>query len=283
MSLAFSVVSKFQAGKYQLGLSRPLIMGVVNVTPDSFSDGGHLRTPEAAIAHALNLREQGADILDIGGESTRPGAAVVDHEAEWRRIAPVLEALVAADVPVSVDTRKPMVMKAAIAAGAAMINDVEALSAPGAVEIVARGDTAVCLMHMQGQPQTMQEHPTYGDVVAEVGAFLSRRVEVCARAGISRDRIVVDPGFGFGKTLEHNLALLRHLDSLLQLRVPVLVGLSRKSMLGALAGRPVDQREYAGVAANLLALARGASILRVHDVAAMRDALAVWNAVEGEH
>ncbi len=282
MSLLHSVVSTLQAGKYQLGLSRPLIMGVVNVTPDSFSDGGNLRTSEAVIAHALNLREQGADILDIGGESTRPGAAVVDPETEWRRIAPVLEALVAADVPVSVDTRKPVVMQAAIASGAAMINDVEALCTPGAVEIVARGNTAVCLMHMQGQPQTMQVHPTYGDVVGEVGAFLASRVEACEQAGINRDRIVVDPGFGFGKNLEHNLALLRHLDSLLQLRVPVLVGLSRKTMLGSLTGSPVDRREYAGVAANLLAIARGASIVRVHDVAAMRDALSIWNAVEGE-
>jgi dihydropteroate synthase len=258
-------------------------MGVVNVTPDSFSDGGRLRTPQAAIDHALNLREQGADILDIGGESTRPGASPVEPDAEWRRIAPVLEALVAADVPVSVDTRKPSVMQAAIAAGAAMINDVEALRAPGAVEIVARGGVAVCLMHMQGQPRTMQEQPAYGDVVTEVTAFLSGRVDACEQAGIGRDRIAVDPGFGFGKTLEHNLALLRHLDSLLQLRVAILVGLSRKSMLGSLTGRPIDQREYAGVAANLLALARGASIVRVHDVAAMRDALSVWNAVEGEH
>lgn len=278
-----SFVSILQAGKYQLGLSRPLIMGVVNITPDSFSDGGRLPTPEAALAHALNLREQGADIVDIGGESTRPGAALVDPEEEWRRISPVLDALVAADMPVSVDTRKPEVMQAAIAAGAAMINDVGGLRVPGALEIVARGNTAVCLMHMQGEPQTMQERPAYGDVVAEVRAFLASRVEACEQVGISRDRIVVDPGFGFGKTLDHNLALLRHLDRLVELRIPVLVGVSRKTMLGALAGRPVDEREYAGVAANLLALARGARIVRVHNVAAMRDALSIWNAVEGEH
>jgi len=190
---------------------------------------------------------------------------------------------VAADVPVSVDTRKPAVMQAAIEAGAAMINDVQALRAPGALETVARSNAAVCLMHMQGQPQTMQEHPVYGDVVAEVRSFLASRVEACEKAGIGRDRILVDPGFGFGKTLEHNLALLRHLDSMVELGLPVLVGISRKTMLGALTGRPVDQREYAGVAANLLALARGASIVRVHDVAAMRDALSLWNAVEGEH
>ncbi|MGA9993662.1 MAG: dihydropteroate synthase [Thiobacillaceae bacterium] len=271
-----------QAGRYQLDLSRPLIMGVVNVTPDSFSDGGRLATSHAAVAHALNLREQGADIVDIGGESTRPGAAVVEQEEEWRRISPVLEALVAADVPVSVDTRKPAVMRAAIEAGAAMINDVQALRAPGALETVARGNVAVCLMHMQGQPRNMQEQPVYDDVVAEVRSILAIRVEACEKAGIKRDRIVVDPGFGFGKTLDHNLALLRHLDSMVELGLPVLVGISRKTMLGALTGRPVDQREYAGVAANLLALARGASIVRVHDVAAMRDALSIWNAVEGE-
>lgn len=264
-------------------MSRPLIMGVVNITPDSFSDGGRLQTPQAAIAHALNLREQGADIVDIGGESTRPGATLVDQEEEWRRISPVLDALVAADVPVSVDTCKPVVMQAALEAGAAMINDVQALRAPGALETVAWSNAAVCLMHMQGQPQTMQEHPVYGDVVAEVRCFLASRVEACEKAGIGRERIVVDPGFGYGKTLEHNLALLRHLDSFLELGVPVLAGMSRKTMLGALTGRPVDQREYAGVAANLLALARGASIVRVHDVAAMRDALSIWNAVEGEH
>ncbi len=271
-----------RAGRYQLDLSRPLIMGVVNVTPDSFSDGGRLATSHAAVAHALNLREQGADIVDIGGESTRPGAAMVEAEKEWRRISPVLEALVAADVPVSVDTRKPEVMRAAIEAGAAMINDVQALRAPGALETVAGGNVAVCLMHMQGQPQTMQEQPVYDDVVAEVRSILAIRVEACEKAGIKRDRIVVDPGFGFGKTLDHNLSLLRHLDSVVQLGLPVLVGISRKNMLGALTGRPVGQREYAGVAANLLALARGASIVRVHDVAAMRDALSIWNAVEGE-
>lgn len=266
-----------------MDLSRPLIMGVVNVTPDSFSDGGRLATSDAAVAHALNLCDLGADIVDIGGESTRPGALLVDQEEEWRRISPVLKALVAADVPVSVDTNKPVIMRAAIEAGVAMINDVGGLRAPGAADIVARGDTAVCLMHMQGQPQTMQKQPVYGDVVAEVRSFLASRVDACEKAGIKRDRIVVDPGFGFGKTLDHNLALLRHLDRLVELGVPVMVGISRKTMLGALTGRPVDQREYAGVAANLLALARGASIVRVHDVAAMRDALSIWNAVQGEH
>lgn len=265
-----------------MDLSRPLIMGVVNITPDSFSDGGRLATSDAAIAHALNLSGLGADIVDIGGESTRPGAALVNQEEEWRRIAPVLKALVAADVPVSVDTRKPVVMQLAIEAGAAMINDVAGLRALGAVEAVARGNTAVCLMHMQGEPLTMQEHPVYRDVVEEVGTFLASRVEACEKGGIKRDRIVVDPGFGFGKSLDHNLALLRHLDSVVELGLPVMVGISRKTMLGALTGRPVDQREYAGVAANLLALVRGASIVRVHDVGAMRDALSIWNAVQGE-
>lgn len=271
------------AGKFRLDLSRPLIMGVVNLTPDSFSDGGLLPTTGAAIVHALNLRAQGADILDIGGESTRPGAAPVDEIEEWRRIHPVLETLVATDIPVSVDTRKPAIMKAAIEAGAAMINDVEALGAPGALEILGRSNAAVCLMHMQGKPQIMQEHPLYDDVVGEVKAFLANRVRDCVEAGIATERLVVDPGFGFGKTLEHNLVLLRRLDELADLNVPVLVGMSRKTMLGALTGRQVDQREYAGITAHLLAVARGARILRVHDVAAMKDALAVWNAVEGEH
>jgi dihydropteroate synthase len=271
------------AGKYRLDLSRPLIMGVVNITPDSFSDGGLLPTAEIAIAHALNLRAQGADILDIGGESTRPGAVPVDQDEEWRRIHPVLKALVAADVPVSVDTRKPAVMSAAIEAGAAMINDVGALRAPGALEIVAQSGAAVCLMHMQGKPQTMQEQPDYGDVVGEVKAFLADRIHDCKEVGIAPERLVIDPGFGFGKTLEHNLVLLRRLDEFADMDVPVLVGMSRKSMLGALTGRAVEQREYAGIAAHLLAVARGARILRVHDVAAMKDALSIWNAVEGEN
>lgn len=271
------------AGKYRLDLSRPLITGVVNLTPDSFSDGGKLPTPETAIAYALNLRAQGADILDIGGESTRPGAVPVDEDEEWRRIHPVLEALVKKDLPVSVDTRKPAIMRAAIEAGAAMINDVEALRAPGSLEIVARSDAAVCLMHMQGEPQTMQEQPVYADVVNEVRSFLAARIQACEKAGIGRERIAIDPGFGFGKALEHNLALLRQLDALQDLGVPVLAGLSRKAMLGALTGRPLDQREYAGIAAHLLAVARGARILRVHDVAAMKDALSIWNAVEGEN
>lgn len=257
-------------------------MGIVNVTPDSFSDGGHLGDDQAAIDHALRMLDEGADILDVGGESTRPGAEPVPAAEEIRRVLPVIEALARRGCVVSADTRKPEVMRAALDAGAAMVNDVMALQTPGALEAVAASDAAVCLMHMQGDPQTMQRSPVYADVVGEVGQFLRERVAACEAASIGRARLVVDPGFGFGKSLEHNLALLAHLDRLAEPGVPVLAGLSRKSMLGMLTGRAVDQREYAGVAAHLAAVARGARLLRVHNVAAMRDALAVWNAVE-EH
>lgn len=255
-------------------------MGIVNVTPDSFSDGGRLPDVQAAIQHALKLREEGADILDVGGESTRPGAAAVPATEEICRVLPVIEALAGHGCVVSVDTMKPEVMRAALDAGAAMVNDVMALRAPGALEAVAASDAAVCLMHMQGAPQSMQQAPCYVDVVEEVKQFLQGRVQACEAAGIGRERLVIDPGFGFGKTLEHNLALLRHLNCLAELNVPVLAGLSRKSMLGALTGRGVEAREFAGVAAHLAAVARGARLLRVHNVAAMRDALAIWNAVE---
>ena len=255
-------------------------MGIVNVTPDSFSDGGRLHDAQAAIAHALKLREQGADILDVGGESTRPGAVAVSADEEMRRVLPVIEGLVHEGCLVSVDTKKTDVMRAALAAGAAMVNDVAALQAPGALEVVAASGAAVCLMHMQGEPQSMQQGPRYADVVGEVKRFLQARVQVCEAAGIKRERLVIDPGFGFGKTLEHNLSLLKHMDQLAELGLPVLAGLSRKSMLGTLTGRAVDEREYAGVAAHLIAVARGAQLVRVHNVAAMRDALAVWNAVE---
>ena len=258
-------------------------MGIVNVTPDSFSDGGRLGDAQAAIDHALKLQEAGADILDVGGESTRPGAAAVPADAEMRRVLPVIEALARRGCVVSVDTMKPEVMRAALAAGAAMVNDVMALRAPGALDAVAESDAAVCLMHMQGAPRTMQQAPCYADVVNEVRQFLQDRVAACETAGIERSRMVIDPGFGFGKTLEHNLALLRRLDHLAVSGLPVLAGLSRKSMLGTLTGRSVDEREFAGVAAHLMALARGAKILRVHNVAAMRDALAIWNAVEEQH
>ena len=255
-------------------------MGIVNVTPDSFSDGGRLADAQAAIGHALKLREEGADILDVGGESTRPGSAEVPVAVELRRVLPVIEALADRGCVVSVDTKKPEVMRAALSAGAAMVNDVMALGAPGALDAVAASDAAVCLMHMRGEPRSMQEAPAYADVVGEVRQFLAGRVAACQAAGIARERLVVDPGFGFGKALEHNLVLLRHLDRLAELGLPVLAGLSRKSMLGTLTGRAVDQREFAGVAAHLAAVARGARLVRVHNVAAMRDALGIWNAVE---
>jgi dihydropteroate synthase len=255
-------------------------MGIVNTTPDSFSDGGRWVDPQSAIRHALTLLEEGADILDVGGESTRPGAAAVPADEEIRRVLPVIGALAGRGCVVSVDTRKPEVMRAALDAGAAMVNDVTALRTPGALAAVAASDAAVCLMHMQGEPQSMQQAPCYADVVADVTGFLQGRVQACEAAGIARERLVIDPGFGFGKTLQHNLALLKHLDRLAELGVPVLAGLSRKSMLGTLTGRAVEQREFAGVAAHLAAVARGARLLRVHNVAAMRDALAIWNAVE---
>jgi len=269
-----------QCGRFKLSLERPLVMGVVNITPDSFSDGGMFADTERAIAHAQRLIGEGVDILDLGGESTRPGAAPVSLEVERRRVLPVLEALASGGVPVAVDTRKPELMREAIAAGAAMINDVTALSGPGALAAVARAPVAVCLMHMQGDPVTMQANPDYRDVVREVRDFLAQRVAVAEAAGIARNRIVVDPGFGFGKTVEHNLALLRSLREFTSLGGALLAGLSRKAMLGRLTGREPLERVHASVAAALLAIQNGAHIVRVHDVAATRDALAVWNAVQ---
>ena len=270
-----------RCGRFELPLERPLVMGVVNVTPDSFYDGGRYGTPQAAIVQARRLAEEGADLLDVGGESSRPGAAPVTAEEELARILPVLEGIADLEVPVSVDTTKPEVMRAALARGAAMINDITALAAPGALELVAASDAAVCLMHMQGSPRTMQAEPTYADVVAEVRDFLAARAAACVAAGIARDRIVVDPGFGFGKTVAHNLALLARLGEIAALGFPVLAGWSRKSSLGRITGRPADDRLAASVAAALLAVQRGARIVRVHDVAATRDALAVLAAVEG--
>lgn len=269
-----------RCGPHVLLLERPLIMGIVNVTPDSFSDGGRYATLPTALAHARALLEEGADILDIGGESTRPGAPPVPLDEERRRVLPVIEALADCGVPVSIDTQKPELMKEAIAAGAGMVNDVNALSAPGALEAVAPTSAAVCLMHKKGDSRTMQDDPRYEDVVREVRAFLSERLEAAERAGIARERLVIDPGFGFGKTIEHNLALLRHLREMAVLGVPVLAGLSRKTTLGKITGRGTDERVYAGIAAALIAVQNGASIVRVHDVAATRDALAVWNAVD---
>jgi dihydropteroate synthase len=253
-------------------------MGVVNVTPDSFSDGGRFFDAKAAVAHALRLAEDGADILDIGGESSRPGALPVSVQQELDRILPVLEGLKRLEKPLSVDTRRPEVMQAALSAGASMINDIEALLAPGAIEAVAKGQCAVCLMHMKGTPATMQQEPHYDDVVVEVRRFLAERAKACERAGIARERIVVDPGFGFGKTVGHNLELLRALPEIGKLGFPVLAGWSRKSSLGKLTGRPADERLAASLAAALLALQGGATILRVHDVKETRDVIAVWQA-----
>lgn len=253
-------------------------MGVVNLTPDSFSDGGRFLDPDAAIAHARRLVEEGADLLDLGGESSRPGAQAVAEKEELRRVVPVLNAL--KDVPVSVDTRRPSVMRAVLAEGASMINDIEALTAPGALEAVASSDCGVCLMHKKGDPATMQKEPRYEDVVGEVKDFLSSRILSCEKAGIGRNRIAIDPGFGFGKTPEHNFRLLRELAAFVGLGVPVLAGWSRKSSLGMIAGRPVGERLAASVAAALLAAQHGAKILRVHDVTETRDALAVWQALQ---
>lgn len=273
-------MSVLHAGPHRLSLERPLIMGIVNTTPDSFSDGGRWSDAAAAIQHALKLRDDGADILDVGGESTRPGADAVPVDQEIKRVLPVIQALVGHGCVVSVDTMKPEVMREALDAGASMVNDVMALQVPGAMDILAASSAAVCLMHMQGEPRTMQHTPVYSDVLGEVNVFLGDRIRACESAGIARERLVIDPGFGFGKTLTHNLTLLKHLQQLTQWGVPVMAGMSRKSMLGTLTGQGVDAREFAGVAAHLSAVARGAKLLRVHNVAAMRDALAIWNAVE---
>jgi len=266
-------------GKFHFDLTRPLVMGIVNVTPDSFSDGGHHASTAAAIAHARQLLQDGADILDIGGESTRPGAAYVGEQEELDRVLPVIEGLHGIALPISIDTWKPGVMTAALAAGACMVNDVNALQAEGALELVANTDAAVCLMHKQGDPHNMQEQPHYRNVTDEVYAFLRERVAAAEAAGIARERIVIDPGFGFGKTLAHNLDLLRGLESFRALGVPVLAGMSRKSMLGAITGREVGERVAASVAAALLAVQRGAAIVRVHDVRETVDALRIWQVV----
>ncbi len=267
-------------GRYFLNFDRPLLMGIVNLTDDSFSADGLGDDARRAIDQGLQMKQEGAHILDLGAESTRPGAHPVSVEQELDRLIPVVEGLRDCGLPISVDTTKPEVMKAVIAAGADMINDVSALRAPGALDVVASGTSAVCLMHMQGLPETMQTNPRYSDVVTEVAEFLAERVAALELAGVGLDRIVIDPGFGFGKSLEHNLELLRKLDELVVPGIALLAGLSRKNMLGLLTGRPPEGRLAAGIAANLIAVQHGARIIRVHDVAAMRDALAVWNAVE---
>jgi dihydropteroate synthase len=272
--------SVLHCGGRVLGLEQPLVMGVLNVTPDSFSDGGRFLRLEDAVERGVRLAEEGAAIIDVGGESTRPGAQPVAVDEELRRVVPVIERLRSRTQAVlSVDTSKPEVMHAAAAAGAGMINDVRALRAPGALQIAVASGCAVCLMHMLGEPRTMQEAPAYRDVVAQVRQFLGERVAACLAAGLPGERIVLDPGFGFGKTLQHNLQLLCHLGELSVSGLPLLAGLSRKSMVGALTGRSAAERVHGSVALAAVAALNGASILRVHDVAATLDALKIVAAV----
>jgi dihydropteroate synthase len=268
-------------GNQILDLTTPVVMGIVNVTPDSFSDGGRFFDPRRAIEHGLRLVEEGAAILDIGGESTRPGAEPVSVEEELRRVIPVIDGLAGSGGVVSIDTSKPEVMKAAAAAGAGLINDVYALRMPGAVEAAAASGCAICLMHMQGEPRTMQKDPQYGDVVKEVKAFLEERVQSCRAAGVPAERLAIDPGFGFGKTLAHNAALLRGLRDLAATGLPVLVGFSRKSMLGRILDKPAEERVYGSIALAVMAVLNGAHIVRAHDVAATVDALKTVNAMKG--
>jgi dihydropteroate synthase len=259
-------------------------MGILNVTPDSFSDGGRYLPPAAALERARQMAAEGAAIIDIGGESTRPGAATVSEQEELDRVIPLIEILAGEiDRPISIDTSKPVVMREAAAAGASLINDVMALRAPGALEAAAAAQVPVCLMHMQGEPRTMQQSPHYGDVVVEVRDFLAERLDACVRAGIPRQRLLVDPGFGFGKTLAHNLRLLRHLSSLLDLQTPILIGISRKSMIGALLGdASVERRLFGSVAAAVIAAMAGAAIIRAHDVRATVDALKLVSALRSD-
>jgi len=267
-------------GKY-LDLSRPQLMGVLNVTPDSFSDGGDFFDRQRAVERALQMQEEGAAIIDIGGESTRPGAVPVSAYHELQRVIPVIDALQAQlAVPISIDTQKPEVMHAAVAAGAGLINDVNALRAPGALEAAAATGVPVCLMHMQGDPRTMQSNPQYQDVVEEVKNFLMQRVAVCTAAGIGRQRLLLDPGFGFGKSVEHNLRLLARLDELAALNLPLVVGLSRKSMIGKLLGLDIGERLPASIALAVLAVERGARLVRAHDVAATWQALQMQAALQ---
>lgn len=275
---------RLQCGRHTLDLDIPVVMGVLNVTPDSFSDGGRFAGLPAALAQAERLAGEGAAIIDVGGASTRPGAAPVEVDEELRRVIPVVERLVERlALPVSVDTSKPEVMRAAIAAGASMINDVTALRVPGALEAVAESDVAICLMHMQGEPRTMQKEPRYTDVLVEVRDFLRGRVARCVAAGISVSRLVIDPGFGFGKTLEHNLELLRRLQELAADGHPVLAGLSRKSMIGTLTGRADGERLGGSLALAILAILSGARIVRAHDVAPTVDAIRIVAAMGGRH
>jgi dihydropteroate synthase len=271
----------FNCGTFQLNLNRPQVMGIVNVTPDSFSDGGQFSHTSLAVEHALKLVQEGADILDIGGESTRPNATPVSLQQELDRVIPVIERLVKqVSIPLSIDTYKPQVMQAAIAAGASMVNDVRALQEEGALEIIVNSHVGVCLMHMQGTPQTMQINPQYTDVIAEVKSFLMARFQTCMQAGIDKNRILLDPGFGFGKTRAHNIALIKDLSQLATIGQPLLVGLSRKSILGQMTGNDVDARLYASIAAAVVSAMQGAKIIRVHDVKATVEALKVVTAIQ---
>ena len=274
----------FQCGNYQLNLHRPQVMAILNVTPDSFSDGGKFNAVDKAIEHALQLIADGADIIDIGGESTRPGAVPVSLEQELSRVIPVIEALSqVCTVPISIDTYKPEVMRAAIAVGADMVNDVRALQEPGALDLLASSNVGVCLMHMQGTPQTMQLAPTYTDVVLAVRKFLTDRYQAALNHGIAKERILLDPGFGFGKRTVDNLALIQQLPRLADIGPPLLVGLSRKAVLGAISGGDAMQRLHSSIAASVICVMNGAKILRVHDVKATVDALKVVAAVMNHH
>lgn len=275
--------STFLCGRFELGFERPLIMGIVNITPDSFSDGSHHFSTNAAIDHALGLVEQGADILDIGGESTRPGSDPVSIQEELDRVIPVIKGLRDCGVPLSIDTFKPEVMRAALQSGVDLINDIYALRQPGALEVVSEfPNCGICIMHMHGEPKTMQVNPPDYDnnITREVFAFLQDRMKIMLQSGIDPRRIMIDPGFGFGKTAQQNFQLLREMAALNELKVPVLVGVSRKTMIGAVTHKPVNDRVAGSIAAALAGVARGAVVVRVHDVAQTRDALAVWNAVE---
>ncbi|ATE62607.1 dihydropteroate synthase [Thauera sinica] len=272
-------MSTIQCGRFRLDLSRPQVMAIVNLTDDSFTGDGTHGNLDSMMRRVEQVLEEGADMLDIGAESSRPGADSVPETQELERVMRCVERLRSFGVPLSVDTLKPAVMRAAVEAGADMINDINAFNAPGAVETVAGTDVGLCVMHMQGEPRTMQRNPYYADVVEDVAEYLAARVRALEAAGVARDRIVLDPGFGFGKTVEHNFLLLRELARFGREGLPVLVGMSRKSMLGTVTGRPVDQRMVASVAAALIAVERGAAIVRVHDVGATRDALKVWEAV----
>ena len=270
-----------KCGKHTLDFSRPHVMGILNVTPDSFSDGGRYTNLDAALRRAEQMHAQGASIIDIGGESTRPGAAIVTAQQELDRVAPLVELIAReCDVIVSVDTSTPVVMRESARLGAGLINDVRALQREGALEAAAATDLAICLMHMRGEPQTMQDEPYYDDVAAEVMAFLEERINACAQIGIAAERLVLDPGFGFAKNTQHNYELFKRMSELHQLQRPLLIGVSRKSMVGNILQQPVDQRLYGSLALAVMALERGAKILRVHDVAPTMDVLKVFNAVQ---